>query len=177
MRRRAVLGAAILLVAVLGVYWFLVRDTSTAPAVKRSPRPAATIGSGSDAIVVSAGGAVLPRAKPPTDPPLPELPLGEAPRSGQLAGPALQQARVLGAVPDPLRRFVASSYYGESGVDVRLTSGVELRFGDASQAAKKWWAAAAVLADPNVSALDYVDLHAPGRPAIGGSSHLLPAAP
>jgi cell division septal protein FtsQ len=177
MKRRAILAAAGLLVVALGAYWFLVRDTSPAPAVKQPPRPAATIGSGSDAIVVSAGGAVLPRAKPPTDPPLPELPLTEAPKSGQLAGPALQQARVLGAVPDALRRFVASSYYGESGVDVNLTSGIELRFGDASQAAKKWAAAAAVLADPNVSALDYVDLHAPGRPAIGGSSHPLPPAP
>ena len=45
-----------------------------------------------------------------------------------------------------------------------LRSGIELRFGDASQAATKWKAAAAVLADPSITALDYVDLHAP-RPA------------
>ena len=60
----------------------------------------------------------------------------------------LQQARVLGAAPAALRPYIASSYYGESGVDVKLRSGIELRFGDASQAGEKWRAAAAVLADP-----------------------------
>ena len=42
-----------------------------------------------------------------------------------------------------------SSFYGESGVDVELRSGIELRFGDASRAIEKWKAAAAVLADPS----------------------------
>ena len=176
MRRWLLAGAVAALVLAAGAYYFLIRDTSVAPAV-RAPRPAATIGSGSGAVVVSASGAVIPRMSPPKDPPLPELPLSEPPKGGQLAGPARQQARVLGAVPPALRRYVASSYYGESGVDVNLTSGIELRFGDASQAKKKWRAAAAVLADPTVTALDYVDLHAPGRPAIGGAGHPLPPAP
>ncbi|HEY5053388.1 MAG TPA: hypothetical protein VII45_08260, partial [Solirubrobacterales bacterium] len=88
-----------------------------------------------------------------------------------------QQALILGATPAALRKYVESSYYGESGVDVKLKAGVELRFGDASQAARKWRAAAAVLADPSVTALDYVDLHAPSRPAIWGSGHTLPTAP
>jgi hypothetical protein len=101
----------------------------------------------------------------------------EAPKSGRLAGPMLEQARVLGAAPDGLRPYLANSYYGESGVDVETTSGIELRFGDASQAQLKWKAAAAVLADPSIEALDYVDLHAPTRPAIGGSGHTLPPAP
>jgi hypothetical protein len=60
---------------------------------------------------------------------------------------------------------------------VKLRSGIELRFGDASQAALKWKAAAAVLADPTIEALDYVDLNAPAHPAIGGSGHTLPPAP
>ena len=58
-----------------------------------------------------------------------------------------------------------------------LTTGIELRFGDATQARRKWNAAAAILADPSVTALDYVDLHAPSRPAYGGSEHELPPAP
>ncbi len=62
-------------------------------------------------------------------------------------------------------------------MDVELTSGIELRFGDASQATRKWKAAAAVLADPSVTTLDYVDLHAPSHPAIDGSGHTLPATP
>ena len=84
---------------------------------------------------------------------------------------------MLGATPAALRPYVEGSYFGESGVDVNLTSGIELRFGNATQAARKWQAAAAVLADPAVTALDYVDLHAPGRPAIGGSGHTLPPLP
>ena len=86
------------------------------------------------------------------------------------------QARVLGAAPATLRPYIERSYYGESGVDVELRSGIELRFGDASQVAAKWKAAAAVLADPSITALDYVDLHAPGRPAVYGSGHTLPPA-
>ena len=97
------------------------------------------------------------------------LPLSEPPKSGRLAGPVLQQARVLGAAPPALRPYVDGSYYGESGVDVELTSGIELRFGDASQAAQKWKAAAAVLADPSITALDYVDLHAPAARLGGGT--------
>ena len=84
---------------------------------------------------------------------------------------------MLGGAPLALRPYLASSRYGESGVDVETTSGIELRFGDATLVEKKWKAAAAVLADPSLEALDYVDLHAPAHPAIGGSGHTLPPAP
>jgi cell division septal protein FtsQ len=175
--RRWLAAGALVVVAALAAYFLLIRDQSVAPTVA-APRPAATIGSGSEAVVVSASGAVVPWIAPPEDPPLPQLSLAEAPKSGQLAGPALAQAEVLGAAPAALRPYLASSSYGEeTGVDVELTSGIELRFGDASQATRKWKAAAAVLADPSIAALDYVDLQAPSRPTVGGSGHLLPAAP
>jgi hypothetical protein len=141
------------------------------------PVPVATIGSGEDAIAVTASGAIVPWFPLPEEPELPTLPLSEPPKGGRLAGPMLQQARILAAAPAALRPYLASSYYGESGVDVETTAGIELRFGDASQAAQKWKALAAVLADPTITALDYVDLHAPGRPAYGGSGHELPAPP
>ena len=60
---------------------------------------------------------------------------------------------------------------------VTLVSGIELRFGDASRAADKWRAAVAVLGDPDLELLDYVDLSSPGRPATGGTQHALPALP
>ena len=173
--RRLLLALALAAVAAVG-YMFVIRDRSTAPRLV-PVEPATAIGSGSSAVGVSAEGAVLTWLPPPKESSLPQLPLSEPPQSGHLAGPVLQQARVLGAAPAALRPYVQSSRYGESGVDVELSSGVELRFGDASEAAKKWRAAAAVLADPSVTALDYVDLHAPGRPATGGSSHALPTAP
>ena len=86
----------------------------------------------------------------------------------------LEQVRVLAAAPPALRPYVAGSQFGESGVEVELSSGIELRFGSAGDAERKWRAAAAVLADPSITALDYVDLTAPGRPAVGGSGHTLP---
>jgi hypothetical protein len=141
------------------------------------PVPAATIGSGEDAIAVTARGAIVPWFPLPDESELPTLPLSEPPKGGRLAGPMLQQARVLGAAPAALRPYLASSYYGESGVDVETTAGIELRFGDASQAAQKWKSAAAVLADPTITALDYVDLYAPKHPAYGGSGHTLPPPP
>ena len=107
---------------------------------------------------------------------LPTLRLDQPPKGGRLAGPALQQALVLGAAPALIRPCIASSFYGESGVDVELSSGIELRFGDASRAREKWSSAIAVLADESITALDYVDLHAPRRPAIGGEGHSLPSA-
>ena len=171
--RQRLIAIALLVVAAAAAYWFLVRD-ATIEAHVRVPRATATIGTGSDAVAVGPGGQILAWLPLSEELQLPTLPLSTPPKSGQLAGPVLQQARVLGAAPPTLRPYLESSYYGESGIDVKLRSGIELRFGDASQAAAKWKAAAAVLADPSITALDYVDLHAPRRPAVGGSGHTLP---
>lgn len=160
----------------LAAYWFLLRQDTVEPRVL-VPQLAATIGEGPDAIGVSGNGAVVRWLPLPEDPPLPRLPLDEPPQGGRVRGPALEQVRVLAAVPDALRPYVESSSFGESGVDVNLTTGIELRFGDATRAARKWRAAAAVLANPEITALDYVDLHAPSRPSYGGSEHELPAPP
>ena len=171
--RRWLLVGVLVVAAVAGAYVLLVRDTTAEPTVI-VPRAAATIGTGSEAIAVGPDGQILAWLPLSEDAQLPRLPLSEPPQGGQLGGTALQQARILGATPLALRPYVESSYYGESGVDVMLRSGIELRFGDVSQAAAKWKAAAAVLADPSITALDYVDLHAPRRPAVGGSGHTLP---
>lgn len=172
MRRRLLVGGLVF-AALAGAYWLVARDT-TVEGHLQAPQATATIGSGSEAVAVGADGAILAWLPLPEDLQLPSLPLSAPPKNGKLAGPVLQQARVLGAAPVTLRPYIESSYYGESGVDVKLRSGIELRFGDASQASTKWKAAAAVLADPSITALDYVDLHAPGRPAVGGSGHTLP---
>lgn len=176
MSRRLWIGLAAVLVAVIAVYWFGFRQ-KTVEADVEVPILAAAIGEGEEAVGVAGNGAVVRWLPPPEDPPLPRLPLDEVPKGGKVRGTALEQVRVLAAVPDALRPYVANSFFGESGVDITLTTGIELRFGDASQARRKWRAAAAVLADPSVTALDYVDLHAPSRPAYGGSEHELPPAP
>jgi hypothetical protein len=78
-----------------------------------------------------------------------------------------------------LRPYLAGTSFNEEegGVVVETTAGIELRFGDASQAKKKWQDAAAILADPTITALNYVDLQAPSRPAYEGEGHELPPAP
>jgi hypothetical protein len=174
--RKLWIGLAAVLVAAIAAYWFGFRQ-KTVEADVEVPILVAAIGEGEEAVGVAGNGAVVRWLPPPEEPALPRLPLDEVPKGGKVRGTALEQVRVLAAVPDGLRPYVESSFFGESGVDVTLTTGVELRFGDASQARRKWRAAAAVLADPSVTALDYVDLHAPSRPAYGGSEHELPAAP
>lgn len=174
-RKLAIGGIAVLLVA-LAAYWFGFRQKSVEANVQ-VPVLAATIGEGEEAVGVAGNGAVVRWLPPPEDPPLPRLPLEEVPKGGRVRGTALEQVRILAAVPDELRPYVEASYFGESGVDVSLTTGIELRFGDATQARQKWHAAAAVLADPSVTALDYVDLHAPDRPSYDGSEYELPVAP
>lgn len=176
MRTRLAVGALALVLAAIALYWFAIRGDTAEPTVL-VPRLAATIGEGTEAVGVSADGSLVRWLPLPEDPPLPRLPLESPPKGGRVKGPALEQVRVLAAVPDGLRPYVESSFYGDSGVDVNLTTGIELRFGDATKAKKKWRAAAAVLADPGVTALDYVDLHAPSRPSYDGEEHELPPAP
>ncbi len=172
MRRWSIAAGAAAVVLIVA-YWFGVRDRTVGGEVL-VPRATATIGSGADAVAVGPDGELLTWLPLSEDLQLPALPISTPPEGGELSGPVLRQAKVLGAAPAGLRPYLEGSYYGESGIDVKLRSGIELRFGDASQAAVKWKAAAAVLADPSVTALDYVDLHAPGRPAVGGSGHTLP---
>ncbi len=168
----ALLGLA----AAAALYLLVLSETKAEPRVLL-PKATATIGTGSEAIAVGADGAVLEWLPLSEEVQLPQLPLSEPPAGGRLGGPMLEQARVLGAAPAALRPYIESTYYGESGVDVELRSGIELRFGDASRATEKWRAAAAVLADPSIVTLDYVNVVAPHRPSVDGSGHVLPPVP
>jgi hypothetical protein len=171
-------GAVVILAVIAaGAIFQVFFGGKTVTGALEASAPVATIGSGEDAVAVAANGAILTWLSLPAELELPQLPLSTPPEKGRLAGPMLEQARVLGAAPDALRPYLASSYYGESGVNVETSSGIELRFGDASQAELKWKAAAAVLADPEIEALDYVNVSAPKRPTVGGSGHTLPPAP
>lgn len=174
MSRRLLAGLAAV-VAVALLYQFALRTKHVAPRLVPTVAIAA-IGSGSSAVGVSAEGAVLSRLSP-KHPSLPLLALSKPPPSGHLAGTTLAQVRVLAAAPARLRPYLKSSRYGQAGVDVELSTGVELRFGGPGETARKWRAAAAVLADPAVTALDYVNLSVPGRPGIRGSGHPLPPVP
>lgn len=168
----ALLGAIAVAVA---VYWFAVRDTTVVARV-HVPIVTSTIGTGSEAVPISSTGEIVRFMPVPEDAKLPRLPLTEVPKGHRLTGHPLEQAIVLGAAPPALQPYVERSHYGESGVDVVLTSGIELIFGDDTRAVRKWQAAAAVLADPETVALDYVNVVAPEHPSTGGSGHTLPPA-
>jgi hypothetical protein len=175
-RARLIVGAALAVLVLLAAYWFLLRQDTAEPRVL-VPRLAATIGEGEEAIGVAADGALVRWLPLPEEPRLARLGLEKPPKGGRVKGPALEQVHVLAAVPDELRPYADSSSYGDGGVEVTLTTGIELFFGDDSEVARKWRAAIAVLADPEVTALEYVDLQAPNRPSFGGSEHELPPAP
>ena len=174
--RRALAAIVGVLVVAAAVYYFLVRDTTVTPRVY-VPELASTIGTGSEAVGVSEKGEIVRWLPVPDEPPLPHLSIAEVPKTGRLAGPVREQALVLGAAPAAFRPYIERAYLGESGIDVALPSGIELRFGDASQAKRKWKSVAAVLADPETTALDYVNVVAPNRPDTGGSGHALPELP
>jgi hypothetical protein len=150
---------------------------STAKPHLVASEPVAVIGSGSGAVPVADDGTVLGWLRLSEEVLLPRLSLEAPPKGPRVQGPVLEQVRVLAAAPEDLRPYLAASSFGKTGVDVELSSGIELRFGDAAGATRKWRAAAAVLASPEVTSLDYVDLHAPGRPDVYGSGHTLPPVP
>lgn len=167
----------ILVVIVAAFIWQKLFGGAEATPHLVSSRPVAAIGSGDGAVAVAEDGTVLAWFPSGDHVHLAELPIDSAPKGDRVRGSVLEQVHVLAAAPAALWPYVAASRFGESGVEVELTSGIELRFGNSVDAKRKWRAAATVLADPEITALDYVDLRAPGRPAVYGSGHELPPPP
>jgi cell division septal protein FtsQ len=179
--KRALAALAVVIVLAVAVYWLFLRSDGSTPeaAPVAPPHAVARIGEGSKAIAVDQRGNLSATLKLPKKPPLPQLPLKAPPKSGRVKGPVLEEVEVLAAAPPALSPYLASTSYDEKegGVKVETTAGIELRFGDASQAKKKWAVGAAILANPAITTLDYVDLEAPSKPAFGGEGHELPPAP
>ncbi len=146
-------------------------STLTVKVTKRTP--VATIGDGSGALGIAGDGRVM-RGVPVGQDRLPRLPLSSAPKGSWVGGTILEQAQILGAAPKSLLRYVDHTFNGRNGIGVALDGGVDLLFASPSQAGEKWAAAAAVLSDPNLGPLDYVDLSIPRRPAVGGVGHTPP---
>ncbi len=102
---------------------------------------------------------------------LPVLAVAEIPSEGLLGGEPLEQAMVVGAAPAPLHPLIEKIEMSKDfGVQVTLRGGIPVRFGTAARASQKWSAAAAVLADPSLEALTYLDVRVPERAAAGGAA-------
>jgi cell division protein FtsQ len=107
---------------------------------------------------------------------VPELPVDSLPKSGRLNGTALAEALTIGAAPAALRPLIdRATVTRDYGVVVTMHGGIQLRFGAGGDRDGKWAAAAAVLADPALTSLSYVDVRVPQRPAVGGTSDPSPA--
>lgn len=133
--------------------------------------PALVVDAEGKEVPIADDGTVLAGVSIPDGAQLPTLELDNAPTEGALGGEALEQALVLGAAPEPLRALIEGVDHSEDyGVEVRLRGEIPLRFGDGARAGEKWAAAAAVLADPKLTAITYLDLRVPERPAVGGAA-------
>ena len=132
--------------------------------------PVLMAAAGGQALPVAGDGAVLPGVDV-SSLQLPTIDVGELPARGTLTGDPLQIARVMGPAPKPLLELVDEvSIGGEEGVQVTLRGDVPVWFGGSDDAAAKWDAAAAILADPQIDNLTYVDVRVADRPSIGGAA-------
>jgi hypothetical protein len=175
-RRIRPIALALVAVAVVAVavYWFGLRGSSTPEADAQQVRVVAQIGNGKRVVLVSDDGTLLGSATG-KEAGQPVLPLKKLPPGNRVRGHVLEEVRILAAAPKPLRPYIAATKWGKTGAEVELTSGIFIRFGDQSEAVRKWRsAAAALLADPSVTLLSYVDVHAPTRPEVGPGELELP---
>lgn len=132
--------------------------------------PVLVLRSGDRAVPVAADGTILAGIELDASA-LPEVKVSELEASGKVTGEALELATVAGAAPEPLRPLITGlSTGGEEGLTVTLESDVPVYFGDSARAEERWAAAAAILADPKIDTLTYVDVRVPERPAIGGAA-------
>jgi hypothetical protein len=186
-RRVLLILIVVVIAAGAGVYWFAMRGSSTPTAEAKAPTPVAQIGEGKTVIVVGDDGRLLgtrtaadsndsnQKGGGKQQKHLVLLPLKQRPKGDRVKGHVLEEVHLIAAAPPAIRRYIADARYGETGVILTTTTGIEVRFGDDREAMRKWEAAAAILADPSVTLLSYVDVTAPTHPAVGGEDHELPA--
>lgn len=184
--RKVLLLLVVAAIAAGGIYWFALRSSSTPTAEAKPTTPVAQIGEGKTVIMVGDDGRILGTRTTGADSKkkggakrqrhLVVLALKQRPKGDRVKGHVLEEVHLIAAAPPAIRRYIAAAKYGETGVVLETTTGIEIRFGDDREATRKWEAAAEVLADPSVTLLSYVDVTAPTHPAVGGEDHELPAA-
>jgi cell division protein FtsQ len=130
--------------------------------------PVATFRDGGATVPVSADGFELRGIRAP--PGLPPVELSGKPVNGHLSENDVVVTTLLAAVPAELKSGIDGAHYdAESGGAVAdLSSGIELRLGDSSDATAKWAAAATLLAAPDLGSPAYIDVSVPERPVSGG---------
>jgi cell division protein FtsQ len=114
-----------------------------------------------------AGDGTLLRGQP-TPASIPTLAIPTTNAGGHLTAPRARAAvAILAAAPAVLRPSVTGVQPGVDGLQITLTNGPVVDFGDAARPRAKWAAIAAVLADPRAAGAAYLDVRAPERPVAG----------
>ena len=132
--------------------------------------PVLSASDGGPPVPVAADGTLLYGVEAPEGS-LPELKVESLPVKGKLSGEPLELTQVAGAAPEPLRPLVDDlSVSAKDGIEVTLEGGIPVKFGEPDRAEAKWDAVAAVLANPQVKTLTYLDVRVPERPSIGGAA-------
>jgi cell division protein FtsQ len=140
-------------------------------------RAVAAIASGSyKRVPVTADGVVLNGVVADRD--LPSIDVAAPAAGSKLTDKKLLKAlAVAGAAPPELLERTEVLQFGSRGVVAALKNGPELLFGTDVEAAKKWEAAARVMAEPSAAGATYLDLRIPGRVAAGGLSPVVSPTP
>jgi cell division protein FtsQ len=131
-------------------------------------RPVALLVAGGREVAVAPDGTLLAGAKVSGS--LPVVRLGALPGNGHLpAGTARQRVFVAAAAPPRLLAHVESiSIEHGRGAVAQLSGGPLIIFGGPVELARKWLAAAAVLAQHSSQGASFIDVRMPDRPVAGG---------
>lgn len=131
--------------------------------------PVAVVAAGTMRTAVSADGTLLRDASVTS--PLPVIAVSVEPGGTRVTGAALGAARLLGAAPYALLPKVGAAFSGAGrGLVAQLRGGPSIYFGDGTELAAKWAAAAAVLGDPGSAGAGYIDVTDPRRPVAGAGN-------
>lgn len=153
-------------------------DFPHAMTITINPKPPAAIAtSGGHGVVVARDGRVLAGLDAKRLD-LPLIRLSDPLSGDRLDGKEGTLALVAGSAPEAMRPVIESvAFKGEHGIEAELRGGIPVIFGTADRAARKWSAVAATLADPDLTALTYLDVRVPSRPAVGGAGESAAIAP
>lgn len=129
--------------------------------------PVAKVNVAGRVVTVAGDGTVLRRSNGANVPRVDASVKGVKLRNGVVQAPE-GALSILGAAPASLLELAKTLRAGESGVELEMSRGPRLIFGDGDHAAEKWAAVSAVLAEGAALRATYIDVRVPGRPAVGG---------
>jgi cell division protein FtsQ len=129
--------------------------------------PIAVLDLGGREVPASGSGLILHGVAPDGD--LPVIRVDSAPAGDHVDNAHTMAAlRIAADAPDVLRRRILRLWTGSRGMMLSLQDGPDLIFGNAGDDARRWAAAARVLAEPSAAGATYLDLRIPDRVAAGG---------